>query len=129
MPGAVNDLDYYKRVCSQIDRFADRTTKSFDLFIKLSLATIGGYTWLKTHQDPNNLVWLVPWVILALAIATAIELLSDLHSWWGFRKKESRLLGDANIEPRLFPTASGRLEFIRIAIMAFGTWAAFKWLH
>jgi hypothetical protein len=127
---SISNLERYKRVCSQIDRFADRATDSFKLFIQLSIATVGGFAWLKTQDHPDNiksLLDLARWVIPTLAVITAWQLLSDLTSWWGFREKEAELLQDPTVKPKCLN--SGRLEFFRIAVLAVAAWAAFNWLR
>ena len=71
--GSISNLERYKRVCSQIDYFSNRATDSFKLFVQLSIATIGGFAWLRTQESEPicDMLYLARWVIPALAIITA----------------------------------------------------------
>lgn len=127
---AVSADEHYKRACAGIDFFAARLERTFNLFIQLSVATVGGFIWLKTQQHAeaaSNVFPLVRWIIPALAIISIAQTVSDSKSWFGFRREEANLLGRPDLVPR-FPR-SGRIEIIRIIAMIVFAAAAFWFLR
>jgi hypothetical protein len=114
----------YKRVCAQISYYSDRMDRAFNRFVQLSIATIGGFIWLKMQpmaKAAENVFPLVRWIIPLLAFVTVVEIVADLRSWYGYRKaeaailkKEAALLGEETLTPE-FPFWF-RLEGIRIII-------------
>jgi hypothetical protein len=125
----IEKAERYKRVCQQITYFADRATDSYNLFIKLTIATIGGYAWLRTHNELGNLLPLARWIIPALAVVTAVEIISDLKSWWLYREAEADLLEKPELKPKLSCFGSGRRELIRFLILIVVGITGFYWLQ
>jgi hypothetical protein len=123
----IESVERYRRVCAQITYFSDRAGNSFNLFIKLTIATIGGFAWLKTHNDLDQLSGLVRWIVPALALITACEILTDLTSWWGYREAEAQLLDMPELQPKCFK--SGLRDFIRIVVLMIVGVAGFFWLR
>jgi hypothetical protein len=123
----IEDVERYKRVCSQVTYFSDRAAASFNLFIKLTVATVGGYAYLKINSKIEDLLPLARWIIPALAIITSIEILSDLVSWWGFREAEAELLQKPELKPRCLK--SGRRDLLRIMTLAIVGFTGFLWLR
>lgn len=124
----IESIEHYKRVCSMLDFFCKRMDDSFRLFVQLSTAVVGGFIWLKMQADPKNVEHLFPvarWIIPALAIATIVQILSDLRSWYGYRQAEVQLNPKA---PRPSVLRSGRLEYARILMTALVGFGAYCWL-
>ena len=112
----IEPAEQYKRTCALIDYYANRMGAAFDLFVKLSLATIGGFIWLKIQPDANKAKFALDnarWIIPILAALLTLQLLSDLWSWWGNRVREAELIKRPAIRPVFLK--SGRLEYLRIA--------------
>lgn len=103
---------------------------SFRLFVQLSIATAGGFIWLKIQPDANaaaDLFPLVRYVLPLLALFTMVQIGSDLWGWFRYRREEATLLGRADLNPRLclyrdkddhLAGGSGRLELFRIFVAA-----------
>jgi hypothetical protein len=117
MPDQISRSEHYNRVCSQIDLYSKRMIDSFNLFIQLSIATIGGFIWLKIQPNASNADTVFPllrWILPLLAAFTIFELFSDLVSWYGLRKAEAKLLNRPDLRPK--PLRSGRQEYFRASI-------------
>lgn len=129
MPDIVGENERYKRICSQIDFFSNRMADAFKLFIQLSIATVGGFLWLKTQSSADkaaDLFPLVRWILPVLAALIIIEMFSELHSWWGFREAEAKLLGRPDLRPTMKST---RLIVYRGAVAALVGAAGFLYLR
>ena len=125
----IEAVERYKRVCEQITYFSNRATDNFNLFVKLTVATIGGVAWLHTHDQENirGLLPLARWIVPALAVITAWEIYTDLKSWWGYRVAEADLLEKPELRPKCFE--SGRRDLVRIAILIPIALAGYCWLR
>lgn len=120
----------YQRIIAATDRFADRASKTFEHFSQLSLATIGGYMWLKTQPKSSELqdaLEIIRYVLPALAVVAIIQILSDYKSWRGFRVAEANILERPELQPR-WPW-SGRLEFIRCGVAIIVGIFGYLWLR
>lgn len=85
-PGAATGLmgtgkeERYRRICSQINLYSERIQQTYARFIQLSLATIGGFVWLKTQGNASNVadvLQIARWILPALAMFTLLELIID----------------------------------------------------
>jgi hypothetical protein len=124
------DQEHYKRICTQISYYTERMDRAFNRFVQLSIATIGGFIWLKTQpmaKAAEDLFPVVHWIIPFLAFVTVLEILADWRSWFGYREEEARVLGRPNLKPT-FPIA-GRLEGIRIIVVIIVAFVAFFYLQ
>lgn len=127
---AITKVERYHRICSQIDRFADRAGRSFTAFVQLSVAIVGGFIWLKTQDNLEQAAGVLPlarWLLPALSVIVIIEMWSDHVSWRGFRIAEAKILERPDLMPRL--AVSGRLEFFRMAIALVVGIAGYIWLR
>jgi hypothetical protein len=116
VPIGIDKNERYKRVCSQIDFFSQRMADAFRLFIQLTIATVGGFIWLKTQPNADaaaDLFPLVRWILPILAALVVIEMASELYSWWGFRQAEAKLLARDDLIPS---AKSARLIVFRAAV-------------
>jgi hypothetical protein len=119
----IDKLEHYKRICSQIDFFSQRMSDSFTLFVQLSMATIGGFVWLKTQENAKEATYLFPlgrWVIPFLATFTIIQMTSDFRSWLGFRQAEANLLERVDLKPSFFTWRLVILRSVIVTIVAIG---------
>lgn len=126
----IENVDRYKRVCSQLDFFCKRMDDTFKLFIQLSTAVIGGFIWLKMQPDAAKVAELFPvarWIIPILSVVTIMQIGSDCVGWWGYREAEAALLERSDLRPKL--PQSARLESLRMVVTAFIGLAAYAWLH
>lgn len=126
----IDQEEHYKRVCIALDSYVKRMEDSFRLFVQLSIATAGGFVWLKMQQNAeaaSSIFPLARWVLPMLALFTIVQIGSDLIGWIGYRKQEAALLGKRDLNPK-FPI-SGRLEVFRIFGAALVGWAGFVYLR
>ncbi len=126
----VSPEEHYKRVCAQIDRYHDRQETSFARFVQLSLATVGGFLWLKMQdnvEQVEHLFALVRWIIPALALITVIEIFMLHIVWCGFRRAEAELLERPDLYPK-WPRAWRREMFQSVTVAVIGA-AGFVWLR
>lgn len=124
------DQERYKRICAQISYYTDRMDRAFNRFVQLSIATIGGFIWLKTQPMAKAADYLFPvvrWIIPFLAFVTVLEIAADWRSWHGYREAEAKILERPELDPT-FPIA-GRLEGVRIIIMIVVAFIAFSYLQ
>jgi hypothetical protein len=124
----VSPLEHYKRVCSMLDLFCKRMDDTFRLFIQLSTAVVGGFIWLKMQPNAKDFAYLFPvarLIIPALAIATVVQILSDLRSWYGYRKAEVRLNPRAPAPSAIW---SAHLEYLRAIMTVLAGLGAYCWL-
>src|SRR5438552_18508601 len=111
MPESISTVEHYKRVCAAQDLYTKRMEDSFKLFVQVSIATIGGFIWLKMQPSASTVEHLFPLarlIIPFVAVFTALELASLVYGWFGFRQAEARLLARPELMPQ-FPR-SGRLD-------------------
>lgn len=126
----ISPEEHYKRVCAQIDRYHDRQEASFTRFVQLSLATIGGFIWLKTQKNVSGVEYLfdlVRWIPLALAFMTVVEIIMLHRVWCGFRRAEADLLDRPDLRPK-WPRSWRREMFQSITVTIIGTFG-YVWLR
>lgn len=115
---AVSHDERYRRICSQINLYSERMQQSFARFVQLSLATIGGFIWLKTQAntaDVGNVLYIARWILPALAGLTILELYLDHRGWWNYRVDEAKHLNNPKRAPN---KDSGRSEKVKAAAVA-----------
>lgn len=106
-------------MCSQLDALAARSEKVFNRFVQLSLATVAGFFWLQTQDHTCTTAKYLPlvhWIVPVLAAITIIEIVVLVHSWWGYRVTEAKIVGYPDIYPKL--PKSGLLEVVRCLFSA-----------
>jgi hypothetical protein len=126
----IREEEHYKRVCVALDLYVKRMDDSFRLFVQLSIATAGGFIWLKIQPNANAAECFFPlvrWVLPLLAASTMFQIGSDLFGWFGYRRQEAILLNRPYLDPRL--PRSGHLELFRIVAAAFVGWLGFVYLR
>jgi hypothetical protein len=122
----IDNTERYRRVTEQMTFFANRIRDNFKVFIQLSLATIGGFIWLRLQERADHvadLLYLARWILPALALFMSVLSWLDFWIWLGYRREEARLVPE--IQP---PTLwkQGWQEFAFTAAMAIvGTFGYF----
>jgi hypothetical protein len=115
----VSDDERYKFVTSQLTYHNEKIIEAFNLFIKLTSAVAGGAIWLRVQATGPSL-WptirpLAVGLLVLFGISAALLVGFNLHTWWGFRKAESRLTNGAVRAPS-FP-GSCRQELVMVAVI------------
>jgi hypothetical protein len=106
MPEPINySIEHYKRVCSQIDWYAQRMADAFKLFVQ-ALNRNNWWTYLTKDtawcgdRRVNIFIGAMDRVPMH-ALFTIAQILSDLRTWYGFRHAEAALLQREDLRPKL----------------------------
>jgi hypothetical protein len=95
----VSDITKYK---------SDLIHGAFDQFIKVFTAVVGGSIWLSrqkdlTKSDHMNFRTLSDVIVAILVIYTAISVIDDFRSWWGYRSRLTIIGKQSEINLKIGP--------------------------
>ena len=109
----ITDEQLYKTLCEMIAERNRNALDAFKLFISLYSAIVGGTIWLSIQLKAfaHSYETLSNGVVLLVAVVAIILIVEAKRGWWGYRKKQSELVGKTDDgqyripPPKLFPTA------------------------
>jgi hypothetical protein len=114
------EFDY---VVGQIRYLNDKIIESFNFFIKVFSAVVGGSVWLTlqkgmTVQLANEYAKISDGLVMFLAILVCLMIFEHLRSWHGYRKAQSRLSGKDEAGKYYIPAPRRfRASVLEIAMM------------
>jgi len=97
----------YQLVVQQIRDHWDKIYESFILFLKLSIAIIGGFAWLISKDLDNEvkraLLDIVPWALALVGFSSSLLIIVYLRGKWIFRRLEYDILAADKVKLPHFP--------------------------
>jgi hypothetical protein len=119
----------YEFITSQIRYHNEKIIETFNRFLQLFAAIVGGSIWLSLQPRPSGAIRdysvVSDALVIALALISALNIINDLLAWFGFRQAESALVG-LDVLPPPHPIRSCWMEYLMLAAML-GAGATF-WL-
>lgn len=93
----IDELNRYHNITKMLVYLNEKIIESFNFFIKIFTAIIGGYLWLSIQSNSQdlkrNIAIYIQLILIAVCALTLVRVWANLKSWWGFRKAESQLVG------------------------------------
>lgn len=97
----------YQFIVQQIRDHWEKIYESFMLFLKLSIAIIGGFAWLISKELDNEvkvaLLDIVPWALALVGFSSSLLIIVYLRGKWIFRRLEYSILGADKVKLPHFP--------------------------
>jgi hypothetical protein len=129
----VDPVEGYKFITSRIASFENRMGESFNSYIQLSSAVVGGYVWTRTQLHDSQLLGVIhvlaPVLLVLIGTSTVLLVVFDVRSWCGYRKAESNLTGGAAPNPRFPGSMLQELVMITFVVVTTALGASYLWLQ
>jgi hypothetical protein len=111
----VSDEKQYEFVSEQVRYHNEKIIESFNFFIQLFSAVVGGCIWLSIQKDQNakfpSYQTLSNAIVVIVAIVAVIRIAENLRAWHGYRSAQCRL--EPSI-PKPRPLRASAVEMIMI---------------
>ena len=119
----VSDDKQYEHVSQQVRHHNDRILGSFDLFIRLFSAVVGGAIWLSLQAGAarrgSYYALLSDLLVGLITVMSILMVLENLRAWHGYRWAQTRLgEKDESGNYRIPPPKKLRASLIEIGMVA-----------
>jgi hypothetical protein len=118
------DTQHYIYVCSQVRYFVERIHASFEFFVKLYSAVLGGTIWLSvqpgiTAEKSTKFLVTSNALVIGLTLLSCFKLWDNVRAWRGYRHAQVKLTGlDEHGHPKTPPPKNWPTHFEQIVVTA-----------